>query len=85
MKLVVEIVNNEDVKVTLTWNGKDYSETWSQHEYMPKTISPSIIHSQLEKEGIIVDNTALGDVLDSVDIDSFLTLAKRDKPVVTGV
>lgn len=79
MKLVIESVNDDDIKVTLNWNGKDYSEVWSEKDGMLKTTSPTTINCQMEKDNFCVDNTDLGDILDSVEIDNFMSLSKREK------
>ena len=79
MKLTVESLDNRNVKIALNWNGKDYSETWAETEDGCSTVGKSGIFEQMEKDGVTVNDTDIGDFLDDIDVLNFISLADREK------
>lgn len=79
MKITVESLNNGDAKVTLNWNGKDYSETWTNENGTYKTTGKTDIICKMEKDGICANDTDLSNFLDSIEVTDFIDLTEREK------
>jgi len=78
MKLIIENVEDNDVKVTFNFKGKDYSETWTDIGSGCATTGRSIV-SQLEYDGITTEGTDIEDLLTSVEVADFMSLSEREK------
>ena len=78
MKLTIENLEDEKIKLTLNFNGKDYIEIWEEYEYGYKTINDSIV-TKMEKDGICCEGTDIEMVLCNLDIASFKEISDDER------
>lgn len=78
MKLIIENIENGDVKVTFNFKGKDYSETWTDDGSSFATTGRSILW-QLELDGITAEDTDIEELLTSIEVIDFMSLAESEE------
>ncbi|MDZ4992621.1 hypothetical protein GNF80_06475 [Clostridium perfringens] len=78
MKLTIENLEDEKIKVTLNFRGKDYSEIWKEKEYGYETINESITN-QMEHDDICCEGTDIEILLCNIDVDSFKEIADDEE------
>ncbi|MCX0403258.1 hypothetical protein [Clostridium perfringens] len=78
MKLTIENLEDEKIKLTLNFNGKDYTEIWEEYEYGYKTINDSIV-TRMEKDGICCEGTDIEMLLCNLDIASFKEISDDER------
>ena len=78
MKLTIEDLEGGKIKLTLNFNGKDYTEIWEEKEYGYETINKSITN-QMECDGICCEGTDIEMLLCNVDIDAFKEISDNER------
>ena len=77
MKLTIESKGEGQTTVTLNFNEEKYTEHWV-HDYDNGAICEDSIIKQIEDAGIDVESTLIEDVIDQIDIDEIIELAKYE-------
>lgn len=78
MKLIIENLEGEKIKLTLNFKGKDYTETWVDGEFGYETVDKSIVN-QMECDGICCEGTYIEMLLCGLDIEGFRDIAGNEE------
>lgn len=73
MKLIIENLENGDVKLTLNFRKNNYTEVWRGY----KTID-GCIEQKLIEDGIYIENTELDEFINSIDVGLFSYVAESE-------
>lgn len=77
MKYSIESIGDQRVKASLFLDGKNYVEIWIKLNDEYYVVESFDILSQLETDGIDVENTDIGEFIASIDINAFMSCIRK--------
>lgn len=78
MKLAIESLASGKVKITLNFEGKEYSETWEKYKFGYRVIDKPIV-VQMECDDVYREENNIEDLLDFIDIGNFIRISEQER------